>query len=218
MEMFDITGALSNGNFIYLMKGMGSTLSFSVLAIAISFIIGLGLGVIRYMKVPVASNALGFLMDVIRSVPLLLIIVVFYFGFPQLGYRFSAFGAALIAFVVFESCMIAEIVRAGLKSVAVGQMEAGLSTGFTFSETMRHIIIPQGVRSMVPSLVSQFISLIKDTSLTTIISFSELTYRSKIIYSMDSAYVLPMYVIMAFLYWIICHTLSKASKRFEVDY
>jgi len=71
---------------------------------------------------------------------------------------------------------------------------------------------------VIPPLGNQFISLIKDTSLTTIISFLELTYRSKIIYSMDWAFVLPMYVIMAFLYWVICHTLSKASKRFEVDY
>ncbi|CZQ97883.1 amino acid abc transporter permease protein 3-tm domain [Trichococcus palustris] len=216
--MFDIVGALSGGNITYLLKGVGNTVLLSVLAIALSFAVGSVLGIIRFVKIPFLSKILGFLMDVIRSIPLLLIIVVAYFGFPQMGFRFSTFGAALIAFTLFESCMIAEIIRAGLKSVHRGQVEAGLSTGLTYFETLYHIVIPQGFRAMVPSLVSQFVSLIKDTSLTTIISFSEITYRSKIIYSMNSAYVLPMYVVMGILYWVVCHTLSSYSKRYEVAY
>ena len=107
--------------------------------------------------------------------------------------------------------MLSEIFRAGLNAVPKGQMEAGLSTGLTYVETMRTIVLPQAFKSMIPAIVSQLISLIKDTSLAVIISLPELTHQARIIYGQNTNYVLPMFVAMTFMYFVVCYALSLLS-------
>ena len=162
--------------------------------------------------IPILSKALGLVIDIIRNLPLLLIIFFTYFALPQLGIRLNIFWAAVGALTIFESAMISEIIRGGLNAIPKGQAEAGISTGLTRVQTLVYILLPQAVRSMAPSIVSQLIALIKDTSLATIISLPELTHNAKIIYNQNTAYVIPMFVIMTFLYWLVCYTLSKFSK------
>ena len=111
--------------------------------------------------------------------------------------------------------MLSEVFRAGLNAVPKGQMEAGLSTGLTYSETMRAIVIPQAFKSMIPAIVSQLISLIKDTSLAVIISLPELTHNAKIIYGQNENYVLPMFLAMTVAYFVVCYALSLVSKYLE---
>ena len=108
--------------------------------------------------------------------------------------------------------MISEILRGGLKAVPKGQTEAGLASGMTKTKVMRYILFPQAVRDTLPSVVSQLIALIKDTSLATIITLPELTHNAKIIYGQDTAYVIPMFIALAFLYFVICYALSLLSK------
>lgn len=141
-----------------------------------------------------------------------MIIFFTYFALPQLGIRLNIFWAAVGALTIFESAMISEIIRGGLNAIPKGQAEAGISTGLTRVQTLVYILLPQAVRSMAPSIVSQLIALIKDTSLATIISLPELTHNAKIIYNQNTAYVIPMFVVMTFLYWLVCYTLSKFSK------
>ena len=94
-----------------------------------------------------------------------------------------------------------------------GQMEAGLATGLKKSNVMYHILLPQATKEILPSLVSQLIALIKDTSLATIITLPELTHNAKIIYGQDTSYVIPMFIALAGFYFIICFALSVFSKH-----
>ncbi len=111
--------------------------------------------------------------------------------------------------------MLSEIIRGGLNSIPKGQTEAGVSTGLTYAQTLWYIIIPQALRAMVPPIVSQIVSLIKDTSLATIISLPKLTDHVRIVYGQNTNYVIPMFLMMGLMYWIVCYSLSKFSKRLE---
>lgn len=116
-----------------------------------------------------------------------------------------------MALTIFESAMLSEIFRAGLNSVPKGQMEAGLSTGLSYVEVLRSIVVPQAFKAMLPAIVSQLISLIKDTSLAVIISLPELTHHARIIYGQNTNYVLPMFLAMTVLYFLVCYALSLLS-------
>ena len=202
-------------NIRFLLDGLLVTLQVAVVSIILSFIIGGILGVIRFMKVPYLSLIVGAVVDIIRNLPLLLIIFFTYFALPQIGIQLSIFWSAVAAMTIFESAMLAEIIRAGLLAVPQGQMEAGRSTGMTYFSTLYYIVFPQSIKLMLPPIVSQFISLIRDTSLAVIISLPELTHHAKIIYAQDPSAVLPMFVAMTFLYFIICYSLSVFAKRLE---
>lgn len=212
----DFTNAFSWMNIRFLLDGLLITLEVAVLSIIISLLMGTLMGVLRYLKIPVVSKIIGFIIDVIRNLPLLLIIFFTYFALPQLGIRFDIFWSTVAAMSIFESAMISEIIRGGLISIPKGQTEAGLSTGLTKIQTLWYIVLPQGLRTMLPSIVSQLIALIKDTSLATIISLPELTHNAKIIYGQDTSYVIPMFMALALFYFVICYALSLLSKRLEV--
>ncbi len=212
MDFFD---AFSFVNLRFLFDGLRVTVEVSILSIIFSFIIGGVVGVIRFSNIPFLSKILGFVIDIIRNLPLLLIIFFTYFALPQIGIRFDIFWSAVVALTIFESAMLSEVFRAGLNAVPKGQMEAGLSTGLTYSETMRAIVIPQAFKSMIPAIVSQLISLIKDTSLAVIISLPELTHNAKIIYGQNENYVLPMFLAMTVAYFVVCYALSLVSRYLE---
>ena len=213
-----IQQAFTWSNLRFIFDGLLVTLEVAVVSVILSFLIGSVLGVLRYLKIPVFSLILGVVIDIIRNLPLLLIIFFTYFALPQIGIQFSIFWSAVVALTIFESAMISEIIRGGLLAVPKGQMEAGISTGLSKWQTVYHIILPQGIKLMVPPLVSQFVSLIRDTSLAVIISLPELTHNTKIIYAQYPNTVLPMFFIMAFCYFVICYSLSRFSKRFEMNY
>jgi len=211
----DFIGAYSFANLRFLLDGLQITVEVSVMSIVFSFLIGGLAGTLRFANIPVFSKVLGFIIDIIRNLPLLLIIFFTYFALPQIGIRFSIFWSAVVALTIFESAMLSEIFRAGLNAVPKGQMEAGLSTGLSYATTMRTIVLPQAFRSMIPAIVSQLISLVKDTSLAVIISLPEMTHHAKIIYGQNTNYVIPMFVAMTFSYFVICYILSLLSKYLE---
>lgn len=211
----DFFGAYSWINIRFLLEGLFLTLQVAVVAGILSFVFGSILGLIRFVKVPFLSRIVGSVIDIVRNLPLLLIIFFTYFALPQIGIRLTIFWSAVAALTIFESAMLSEIIRGGLNGVEEGQMEAGLSTGMTYGQTMWYIVIPQALRSMVPPIVSQIVSLIKDTSLATIITLPELTHHSRIIYGQNTNYVIPMFIMMGFMYWVVCYSLSRFSKRLE---
>ena len=183
--MQNLANALSWTNLHFLLQGFWVTIEVSVISIILSFIFGLILGVLRYTRVDetttVISRVVGVIVDILRNLPLLLIIFFSYFGLPVMGIRVDAFQASVIAMVVFESAMIAEVVRSGINSVDPGQMEGARSNGMTYVQAMVHVVMPQALTRMIPALLSQFVSLIKDTSLATIIVLPELLYHAEII-------------------------------------
>lgn len=201
-------------NLRFLLEGLWVTIYVSAISVVLSFIIGSVLGIIRYMKIRYVSMIVGFIIDIIRNLPLLLIIFFMYFGLPStFGIRLNTVGAAIVALTIFESAMLAEIIRSGIQSIDVGQMEAARSNGLTYLQALWHVILPQAFRNMVPPIVSQFVSLVKDSSLATIILLPELMYHSQIIYGQNTNYMIPMFIAMAALYFIICFLLSQLSKH-----
>ncbi|MCM6931203.1 amino acid ABC transporter permease [Enterococcus italicus] len=212
MSFFD---AFSFINLRFLLDGLIVTIEVSFVSIILSFLFGAIMGTLRFSAIPFVSRIVGLIVDIIRNLPLLLIIFFTYFAMPQIGIKFDIFWSAVIALTIFESAMLSEIFRAGLNAVPKGQMEAGLSTGLTYLQVMFSIMIPQAFRSMVPAIVSQLISLVKDTSLAVIISLPEFTHNAKIIYGQNSNYVIPMYVALTLGYFVICYLLSLLSKYFE---
>lgn len=204
--------ALSWLNFGFLLKGLAVTLYISLVSIVLSFILGSVLGIIRYSKIKYISATVGFVIDLVRNLPLLLIIFFTYFGMPKIGYRPSAITSAIIAMTIFESSMLAEIVRSGIQSVSEGQMEGARSTGMSFVQALWYIILPQAYRHMIPTIIGQFVSLIKDTSLATIIVVPELMQHAQVIYGQNANYIVPMFAALTLLYFIICFTLSMAGS------
>ena len=203
----------------FLLRGLWVTIYVSLISIVLSFILGLFLGLIRYMKIKYVSAIVGFIVDIIRNLPLLLIIFFTYFGLPQMGIVTNPTTASIIALVIFEGAMLCEIVRSGIIAVPDGQMEGARSNGMTFGQAMYHVVVPQALHNMIPALLSQFVSLVKDTSLATIIVLPELLYHAQIIYSQNTTYLIPMYVISAVMYFIVCFCLSQIanylSKRYD---
>lgn len=211
----DFGQAYSPDNLRFLMEGLGMTLRLALVAIILSFIIGCVLGVIRYARVPILSKLVGLLVEIIRNLPLLLLIFFARFGLPELGIKLSPFWAAIVALSIFEAAMISEIVRSGLKSVEKGTIEAARASGLTYMQTLRHIVLPIGLRRMVPPIVSQFISLLKDTSLAVIISLAELTHNANIVMGQDISIVLPTLLLVAALYFAVNYALSIIARRLE---
>ena len=205
-------------NIRFLLQGLWVTIYVSLISIALSFILGLVFGFIRYVKIKYLSTIVGFVIDIIRNLPLLLIIFFTYFGLPELGIVTNPTVASIIALVVFEGAMLAEIVRSGIAAVDPGQMEGARSNGMTYMQEMYHVIIPQALNKMIPSLLSQFVSLVKDTSLATIIVLPELLFHAQIIYSQNTTYLIPMYVIIAIMYFIVCFSLSMIAKHLQSKY
>jgi putative glutamine transport system permease protein len=138
-----------------------------------------------------------------------------YFGLPNLGIRLEILPSSILALTVFESAMIAEIIRGGIVSIDKGQMEGARANGLSYWQAMRYIILPQAQVRMIPALVSQFISLIKDTSLATIIMLPEMMYHAQIIYGQNTNYIIPMFVALAGMYFVVCYTLSIISRKLE---
>ncbi|WP_294758173.1 amino acid ABC transporter permease [uncultured Lactobacillus sp.] len=195
-------------NVRFLLMGLWVTIYISVISVILSFIFGSILGIIRYSKIKYVSQIVGFVIDIIRNIPLLLIIFFTYFGLPNFGLRPETIPAAIIAMTVFESSMIAEIVRSGIQSVSIGQMEGARSTGMSFVQALWHVVLPQAYKNMVPAIISQFVSLIKDTSLATIIVVPEMMQHAQVIYGQNANYILPMFAALAVLYFVVCFTLS----------
>lgn len=199
-------------NIQFLLEGLLITVEVAFYSIIFSIILGFILGVIRYFEFPIISKVVGWIVDIIRNLPLLLIIFFTYFALPELGLSLDVFWSAVAAMTIFEASMISEILRGGLKAVPKGQTEAGLASGLTRLEVMRYVLLPQAVRDTLPSVVSQLIALIKDTSLATIITLPELTHNAQIIYGQNTTYVIPMFAALAFFYFVICFALSLFSK------
>ncbi|MGF0056389.1 amino acid ABC transporter permease [Limosilactobacillus reuteri] len=199
-------------NIRFLLEGLWITIEVSVISIIISFILGTFLGIIRYANIKYLSAIVGFIIDIIRNLPLLLIIFFTYFGLPNIGIKPEIIPAAIMALSIFESAMVAEIVRSGINSIDYGQTEGALANGLTKWQALRIIVLPQAIKNMMPALVSQFISLVKDTSLATIIVLPELMYNAQIIYGQNTNYIIPMFVALAVLYFIVCYSLSLFAR------
>lgn len=213
----DFIGAYSPDHIMFLLKGFWVTIKIAGISIVLSFLLGSILGIVRYAKIPVLAQISAFLVEIIRNLPLLLIIFFVYFALPEIGVKLGITWSAIVALTVFESAMLAEIIRSGLNSIHKGQMEAGRSSGLSYVQTLWHIILPQALRRMVPPIVSQFISLLKDTSLAVVIALPDLMHNAQVINAQSINYIIPIFILTALIYFVVNYALSLVARRLELN-
>ncbi|CAK1243581.1 amino acid ABC transporter permease [Fructobacillus cardui] len=207
--------AFTEANLGYLMGGLGITVGVSIISVVLSLIFGSIIGIVFFEKIPYFSSFVGTINNIVRNLPLLLIIFFTYFALPQLGLHLPIFWATVVAMTVFQSAMLAEIVRGGLEAVDAGQFEGARANGLTNMQTMWHIVLPQAYKKMIPPIISQLISLVKDTSLASGIVLAELTYRGQIIYAQNTNFIVPVLVVMTLVYFLLNYGLSLIAKWFD---
>jgi polar amino acid transport system permease protein len=193
----------------------GGTLRLALPAIILGFILGTCVGLARLAHSQWINLPALIYVEFFRGVPLVMVIFWFWFIVPVLaGKSLPEYSVALTAFVVFEAAYLAEIVRAGIQSVPRGQVEAATATGLTHSHMMRHVILPQALRNMIPALVTQFIVLLKDTSLASIIGYVDLTKAAQIVNNREIR-PFELYLFIALVYWLCSYAMSRYARRLE---
>lgn len=209
--MFDVISR----NFTFLMGGLLTTFELSVLALAGGIGLGMLVGLARLSKNPWIYYPITAYVNFLRNIPLILVIFWFYFILPVItGEAMAPFPAAVIAFIVFEATYFGEIFRAGYQTISRDLIAAAYSTGMTYSQTARYILIPIAFRRMMPSLITQSIVTFQDTSLAFVIGLTELVRRSSIVDNMEVRSI-ELYGFAAFVYFIVCYTGSQISLYYE---
>ena len=202
-------------NGVYLLSAMGKTLELTFLSLIFASIIGLLFGMLNVSKKKALHVIANFYIDCIRGVPLIVLAFFVYFGIPlATGIRLSALVAGIIALSLNAGAYMAEIVRAGIQSVDKGQMEAARSLGLPYGTSMRKVILPQAIRTMIPSIINQFIITLKDTSILSVIGFPELVKAGQIVIARNFE-SFKMWVIIGVMYLIVITVLSKIARKLE---
>ena len=204
-------------NLPFLMKGLLTTFELALVAITGGLLLGILVGMARFSsKKAIYYPATAFI-NIMRSLPLILVIFWFYFLVPLIAGRpMGDFFSACVAFVIFEAAYFAEIVRAGIQSISTGQIQAAYSTGFNYRDTMRYIIIPQALRNMVPSLLTQSVVVFQDTSLAFVIGLKEFLRSASIVDAREMR-SLELYAFVGAVFFVVCFMMSKMSKRLEIE-
>ena len=204
-----------------LLESLGQTMLLTLLSLAFAFVIGLIFGLMNVSKSKVLNFIGTLYVDAVRGVPLIVLAYFIYFGVPAgvkaigvASFKLSALQAGTIALSMNAGAYMAEIFRAGIQSVDKGQMEAARSLGLGYGKAMQKVILPQAIRTMVPSIINQFIISLKDTSILSVIGFPELTKAGNIIVG-NTFKVLEVWAIVAIMYMIVITILSKIAKRIE---
>jgi amino ABC transporter, permease protein, 3-TM region, his/glu/gln/arg/opine family len=202
-------------SFPLLLIGAGVTIQITVLSTAIGFVIGLIVGVARISHLRPLRLLAEVYVEFFRGTPLLVQIFLFYFALPVItGQRIDPFIAAISACGINSGAYVAEIFRAGIQSVDEGQMEAGRSLGMTWLQTMRYIIVPQAFKRVIPPLGNEFIAMLKDSSLVSVIGFEELTRRGQLIIAKTYG-SFEIWMSVAVIYLVMTLTISRFVAYLE---
>lgn len=204
-----------------LLTGAVVTVKITALSVFLGILIGLFVGIARISTYKIVHLAAAVYVDFLRGTPLLVQIFLVYFALPVLtGQRIDPFIAAIAACSINSSAYVAEIFRAGIQSIDAGQMEAGRSLGMTWTQTMRYIIVPQAARRVIPPLGNEFIALLKDSSLVSVIGFEELTRRGQLIIARTYA-SLEIWICVAIIYLVMTVSISRLvawlERRYKID-
>ncbi|HGD5544903.1 TPA: amino acid ABC transporter permease [Streptococcus agalactiae] len=212
-----MSSVLTLTNILFLLQGFGLTLYISFISILLSMFFGTLLAIMRNSKNPIWKLIASIYIEFVRNVPNLLWIFIIF-----LVFQMKSVSAGITSFTIFTSAALAEIIRGGLNGVDKGQTEAGLSQGFTYLQVFIIIIFPQAFRKMLPAIISQFVTVIKDTSLLySVIAIQEIFGKSQILMGryFEAGQVFTLYAIITAVYFItnfiISSFLRKLSKRWE---
>ncbi|CAM4404169.1 amino acid ABC transporter permease [Paenibacillus alkaliterrae] len=201
-------------NWDLYLEGIRNTLSASLLALAGSFILGVIVAIMRITSFRLLNILGAVYVEFFRNIPLLLVVYIFFLGLPALGLTLNGFISGTLGLMVYTSAYIAEAVRAGIQSVPIGQTEAARSSGLTYTQTMRHVVLPQAVKIVIPPITNQFLNLVKNSSILSVVSGFDLMYFGDIVnsYTYDTV---SSYAFVAVFYLILTIPLSIASNALE---
>jgi len=210
--LYFLIGQYPNGP----LGGMALTVLLAALALLLSLPLGLLLGMARCSPLAWLYRPVTALVYLVRATPLLMVIFWTYFFLPAItGHKTGQFSTMLAALVLFNGVYLAEIVRAGIQGLGRGQEESASSLGLGYVDRMRFVILPQALRNMLPSLVSQFVSTLKDTSLGYIIGLSDVSFIASQINTLVMTKSLQVYFLLAVAYFILCFGLSRFAYWLE---
>lgn len=198
----------------YLLTGLLGTLQSAGIVAVLASVIGtfLALGRLGRLR-PVRWLSVAYI-EVARTVPVLLLIYLMLFGLPQLGVNVPTLWKMAIPLTFTTSAVFAEIIRAGITSLPSGQGEAALSLGLSDAQAMRLVILPQALRNIAPSLLTQFVSLLKDTTLGYIVAYTDLLYRGQLLTSYINQ-LIPTYLVVASIYLVVSGSLTALATRLQ---
>jgi glutamine transport system permease protein len=208
-------------SFPLLLAGAGITVEITTMSVTFGLLIGMFVGIGRLAKTKFISWPAAIYVDFIRGTPLLVQIFIIYFALPMIvGQRIDPFIAAITACSINSGAYVAEIFRGGIQSIDKGQMEAGRSLGMTWGQTMRFVILPQAFKRIIPPLGNEFIAMLKDSSLVSVIGFEELTRRGQLIIARTYG-SFEIWLTVAFIYLVMTLTISRfiayLERRYKID-
>jgi L-cystine transport system permease protein len=212
--MNDVWTLLVDSFWPMVLAGLTGTIPLSLASFAIGLVLALGVALLRLARNPVLSGIARFYISVIRGTPLLVQLFVIFYGLPAIGVVIDPFPAAVIAFSLNVGGYAAEVIRAAILSVPQGQWEAAHTVGLTRTKTLTRIVLPQAARVSVPPLSNTFISLVKDSSLASLILVSELFRQAQNIAAFSYEFM-AVYLEAALIYWLFCLVLSFGQSALE---
>jgi glutamate/aspartate transport system permease protein len=214
----DFDFSVLSASLPFLWTGLQFTLKLTIVAMLGGIALGTLLALARLSPVAPLAKAASWYVNIMRSIPLVMVILWFFLVIPLLtGQPMGAENSALVTFTLFEAAFYCEIMRAGIQSVARGQIAAGYALGFTYSQNMRLVILPQAFRNMIPVLLTQTIVLFQDTSLVYAIGAKDLLKAAEVA---GKNYNRPveMVIFAAVIYFVVCYSLSFVVKRLQQRY
>jgi polar amino acid transport system permease protein len=198
----------------FFLQGLWITFAVSGLSLVAGTVIGFALGIIRVSRLRFLPAIIGGWVDVIRGTPFLVQVFIVFFILPEAGIRLEAFPAAVLALTNLAACFICEIVAGGILAVPPGQKEAATASGLTSFHQLRHVILPQAMRVILPPLVGQYVLLIKDSSVVSAIGVTDVT-RAGWLTVQRIPEGLMVFGLVGILYFVICYPLIRISNNLE---
>ena len=198
-----------------LLKATLMTIFLAGISIVIALVIGFFTAIIRIVKVRILNGIANVYVSIIRGTPLLVQIFVIYYGLPQIGIALDPISSGILALSLNAGAYLSESFRSSILAVDSGQMEASMAMGMTYSQALRRIILPQSLRIAIPTLSNSFIVLIKDTSLVSVITVTELLQMSSLIIA-KTFEPLTIYLVAAAIYWVLISFFTTLIDKLEI--
>ena len=197
-----------------MLQGTAYTLLFAVASMIFALPLSGAITLVRVLRVPVAQRLVALYVSAMRGTPLLVQVFIVYYGLPSIGIEFSPITAGILALTLNVAAYMSESLRGSIQAVSQGQWLAGTSLGLTRTQTLRHVVGPQALRAAVPSLSNSLISLIKDTSLVSVIAVTELMLATKELIS-TTFQPFPLYLAAAGVYWVLSSSFEQVQRWME---
>lgn len=207
--------ALVFSSFPVLLGAAAVTLALAIGSMLLGLIIGIVTALARISKNPLLHKTASVYMSIIRGTPLLVQIYVIYYGLPQIGIALDPISSGIIALSLNVGAYLSESFRGAIQSVDKGQMEAAESIGMTCGQAMRRIIIPQSIRTAIPTIGNSYIGLLKDTSLVSVITVTELLQMTSLLIA-KTFEPLTLYLVAGAIYWILSSAFTILQERIEI--